>query len=212
MSGLSDVFEELGELDQSNIGSWPTWAHIGLLIIVAAAILGAGSWYFVQPKQEQLEQIQQKELELQQTFINKHEQVASLDDYRAQVATMREQFGEQLSQLPTQTEIPSLLNDISQMRLASGLEEEIFKPRAPIMKDFYVILPNAMTVTGQYHELADFVSRVASLPRIVTIENVEIKPVNDASEGTLRMSMTVNTYRYIGDDNDDDNGDKGGAK
>lgn len=208
MSGLSGIFEELGELDQSNIGSWPTWAHVGVLVIVAAVILGAGTWYFVQPKQDQLKQIQQQELELKQTFINKHKQVASLDDYRAQVAAMREQFGEQLSQLPTQTEIPSLLNDISQMRLASGLEEEIFKPRAPIKKDFYVILPNAMTVTGKYHELAAFVSRVASLPRIVTIENVEIKPANDAGDGTLRMSMTVNTYRYIGGDDKD----KGGAK
>lgn len=202
MSGISDFFEQLGELDQDNIGSWPTWAYVGAVVIVAAIILGAGWWYFVIPKQETLQELRQHETELQQTFIDKHRKVANLDEYRAQLAAIREQFGQLLDSLPTQTEIPSLLSDISQMRLASGLEEELFKPLAAIDKDFYVVLPNAMTVTGQYHELAEFVSRVASLPRIVTIDDVEIKPTDSAVEGQLRMSMTVSTYRYSGDDGD----------
>lgn len=199
---IKDAYEELGELDQDNIGSWPTWAYIGVMIIVAAVILGAGSWYFVLPKKEALKEAQQREQELKQTFINKHKKVASLDEYKAQVATIRKRFRQQLDQLPTQTEIPSLLKDISQMRLASGLQEKLFKPRPPIDKGFYVVLPNAMTVTGQYHELGEFVSRVASLPRIVTIGNIDIKPVKSDVKGELRMSMTVKTYRYSGDKGD----------
>lgn len=202
MSGISDMFGQLGELDQNNVGSWPAWAHAGVLIIVAAIILAAGTWYFVLPKKDALKQAQQHEQQLKQTFIDKHEKVASLDDYREQVARMHEQFGELLDQLPTQTEIPSLLNDISQIRLASGLEEKLFKPRPTINKDFYVILPNAMVVTGQYHELATFVSRVASLPRIVTLNDVEITPVQNGTNGELRMSLRVNTYRYIGNEGD----------
>lgn len=197
MSSLNDAFEELGELDLDNIGSWPLWAHVGAIVIVAALILGVGSWYFVLPKQDMLRQLQQQERELKQSFVSKHEQVASYDAYKAQLATIRKRFGKQLSKLPKQTEIPDLLNDISQTRLASGLKEQLFKPREPITKDFYVVLPNAMTVTGRYHQLADFVSQIASMSRIVTIDDVDIAPVNDAGNGTLRMNMTINTYRYM---------------
>lgn len=204
MSAVSDILEQLGELDQDNIGSWPAWAHAGALIIVAAIILAAGTWYFVLPKQAELKQAQKHEQQLKQTFIDKHAKVASLDDYKKQVAHMRAQFGELLDQLPTQTEIPSLLNDISQIRLASGLEEKLFKPRPTVDKDFYIILPNAMTVTGQYHELATFVSRVASLPRIVTLNDVDITPVESGTDGELRMNLSVNTYRYIGNGEGDD--------
>src|SRR5699024_2519527 len=111
--------------------------------------------------------------------------------------------GELLDYLPTQTEIPNLLNDISQMRLASGLKEQLFKPLPTIDKDFYVVLPNAMTVTGKYHELAEFVSRVAALKRIVTIVNVDIKPVNNGNDGDSAKSMTINTYRYSASDQQD---------
>lgn len=193
MSSLGDVFEEFGELDLNNIGSWPAWAHVGAIVLAAAVILGAGTWYFVLPKQDQLQDLQRQEQALKQKFINDYEQVASYDAYKTQLATIRKRFGKQLSKLPKQTEIPGLLNDISQKRLASGLKEQLFKPRTPIEKDFYVILPNAMTVTGTYHELADFVSKIASMSRIVTIEDVNIVP---AGQATLRMDMTINTYRY----------------
>lgn len=199
MKAISDFVDELGELDQHNIGSWPTWAYAGALVLVAALILGGGWWYFVIPKQDTLMNLRQQEAELKQTFINKHRKVASLDEYKAQVATMRKKFDQMLDNLPTQTEIPSLLNDISQIRLASGLGEELFKPREPVDKGFYVVLPFAMTVTGRYHELAEFVSKVAALPRIVTIDNVAIKPIDSDTEGELRMTMTIKTYRYSGD-------------
>lgn len=196
MSSLSDAFEELGELDLDNIGSWPIWAHVGAIIIAAAVILGVGSWYFVLPKQDTLHQMQRHEQELKQKFISDYKQVASYDDYKKQLATIRARFGKQLSKLPKQSEIPDLLNDISQTRLASGLKEQLFKPRSPIEKDFYVILPNAMTVTGSYHELADFVSQIAAMSRIVTLTDANIVPTGKAGDGTLRMDMTINTYRY----------------
>lgn len=199
MSGISDIFEQLSELDQDNIGSWPTWAYAGALAIVAAVILGGGWWYFVTPKQDTLKELRHKETQLKQTFMDEHRKVASLDEYKAQLATMRKEFDQMLDNLPTQTEIPSLLNAISQTRLTSGLEEKLFKPLEPVDKGFYVVLPNAMTVTGQYHELAEFVSKVASLPRIVTIDSVSIKPINSNTKGELQMTMTIKTYRYSGD-------------
>src|SRR5699024_3993770 len=202
MSSLGGMLQQLGELDQDNVGSWPTWVYTVAVMLVAAIILGAGTWYFVLPKQDELQRAQQQEQELRQTFTQKHKQVASLDQYKEQLATMREQFAEQLDQLPTESEIPSLLRDISKLRQANDLGEKLFRPRAAENRDFYLNLPNAMTITGSYHQLANFVSDVAALQRIVTLGDIKIQPLREDGAGQLQMSMTVNTYRYIGDGDD----------
>ncbi len=197
---LNELLDELRGLNQHNIGSWPTWAYVGALVLASLLIIGAGTWYFVSPQQDALEQARQTESELKQSFVIKQKKVANLGQYKTQLATMQQQFGALLQQLPSQTEVPSLLNDISQMRLASGLEEELFKPSEEVPKDFYAVLPNDLIVTGSYHELARFVSGVASLSRIVTIEDVEIEAVGDGgASGDLRMSVSANTYRYLDD-------------
>lgn len=198
MKSFSHYLEELRSLDQNNIGSWPIWAYVMAIVLVSATILAVGTWYFVLPKQETLERVQRKEIELKQMFESKQRMVANLDAYRDQLEAMQLQFGALLQQLPSKTEVPSLLNDISQTRIASGLEEELFKPRPEQPRDFYAVLPNDLIVTGDYHELGRFVSCVAALSRIVTIENVEITPIDGGENaGELRMSMTANTYRYL---------------
>ena len=203
MKSLRDYIEELRSLDQNNIGSWPTWAYGFAIILVCAVIIAIGTWYFVLPKQETLERVSAREPELKQTFESKQRLVANIDAYRTQLEAMELQFGALLQQLPSKTEVPSLLNDISQTRIASGLEEELFKPRPENPQDFYAVLPNDLIVTGTYHELGRFVSGVAALSRIVTIENINIEPIEQGDEsGELRMSMTVNTYRYLEDAGD----------
>src|SRR5699024_9055953 len=104
MSSIGDAFEELGELDLNNIGSWPLWAHVVAIVLVAAVIIGAGSWYFVLPRQDQLEHLQQQELTLKQTFVTRHAKVASFDAYKQQLATIREHFGHKLDKLPKRSE------------------------------------------------------------------------------------------------------------
>ncbi|MES1929749.1 pilus assembly protein PilO [Salinisphaera dokdonensis CL-ES53] len=200
MRSLSEYIEELRSLDQHNIGSWPTWAYGLAILLVSAIIIGIGTWYFVLPKQEMLERVARKEPELKQTFETKQRLVANLDAYRDQLEAMELQFGALLQQLPSRTEVPSLLYDISQTRIASGLEEELFKPRPENPQDFYAVLPNDLIVTGTYHELGRFVSGVAALSRIVTIQDIEIEPITEGEDsGELRMSMTANTYRYLED-------------
>ena len=202
MKSLNEYFEELRGLDQHNIGSWPLYAYVLAIAVVSLTIMSIGTWYFVLPKQDTLAQAREQESELKQRFEIKQRQVANLDAYRDQLETMEAQFGELLQQLPSRTEVPSLLNDISKTRIASGLEEELFKPRPEEMRDFYAILPNDLIVTGDYHELGRFVSGVAALSRIVTIGDVEIEPLRDEDgrTGELRMSMTANTYRYLEED------------
>jgi type IV pilus assembly protein PilO len=200
MRSLSEYIEELRSLDQHNIGSWPTWAYGLAILLVSAIIIGIGTWYFVLPKQDVLERVARKEPELKQTFETKQRLVANLDAYRDQLEAMELQFGALLQQLPSRTEVPSLLYDISQTRIASGLEEELFKPRPENPQDFYAVLPNDLIVTGTYHELGRFVSGVAALSRIVTIQDIEIEPITEGEDsGELRMSMTANTYRYLED-------------
>lgn len=199
---LNQFLDELRSLDQDNIGSWPLWAYIGAIVIVVAIILGLGTWYMVLPKADELKQTQQKEQSLRAEFERKHEKVANLDAYKQQLAKMQAQFGKLLNQLPSSSEVPKLLNDISHARQASGLKEELFKPQPEIKKDFYAILPNSLQVTGSYHELGTFASKVAALPRIVTLDNVTIQPINANGRfsGKLRMTVTAKTYRYLADD------------
>lgn len=205
MIDLRSYIDELRSLDQNNIGSWPTWAY-GLAIgAVSLVIMVIAAWYFVLPKADTLAQARQKETELKQTFEIKQKLVANLDAYRIQLHTMQQQFGHLLAQLPSRTEVPSLLRDISQTRSENGLDEELFKPETPVVEDFYAVLPNDLIVTGDFHQFARFVSDVAALPRIVTISDVQITPVaatgkpTEAGTGALRMTVTANTYRYLDD-------------
>lgn len=196
MRDIREYIEELQKLDTSNVGSWPLWVYGGAIILASLLILGLGTWYMVTPKHEQLQEVRAEEPKLRKEFENKQKKVANLDAYREQLAEMERTFGNLLRQLPSKTEVPSLLNDISRTRVASGLEEELFKPRGEVKREFYAVLPNDLVVIGSYHDLGRFVSGVASLPRIVTLDNIEITPVDNNPE-KLRMTVVANTYRYL---------------
>jgi type IV pilus assembly protein PilO len=102
-----------------------------------------------------------------------------------------------LRQLPGKTEVPSLLVDISQTGLGAGLEEQTFTPLGEIQKDFYAELPIRLRYTGSYHELGNFVSGIAALPRIVTLHDISIKPVTGSNTDELTLDVTAKTYRYL---------------
>ncbi len=196
MKNLRDTIDELRSLDGNNIGSWPTWAHTLAIAVVAALIAVVATWYVVLPHRSALAHARARESQLKARFQNKQQRLANLDAYRAQLAAMKKQFSKQLQQLPSQAEVPSLLRDISQTRAAAGLDEALFKPEPEQTKDFYAVLPNNLIVTGDFHQLGRFVSAVAALPRIVTIDDVHIEPVKNGGPA-LRMSLTAKTYRYL---------------
>lgn len=197
------IIDELQSLDPNNPGAWPAWARISTVILVAIIILAAGAWFLIKPQLDELDVAQAKEQDLRKEFVAKQEKVAALDAYKAQLEEMRKSFGSMLRQLPSKTEVPSLLNDISQTRIAASLEEELFKPQGEVPKDFYAEIPNQIIVTGTYHEMGAFVSGIAALPRIVTIDDVEIHPLSAGKGSTsneLRMQAYAKTYRYLDDD------------
>jgi len=193
-----NVLEELRNLDTNDVGRWPLPFRVGAIVIVFVAVAVFGIYMtVVKNKVPMLERAEARERELRQTFENKQKKAANFDAYRAQLAQMEQSFGTMLRQLPGETEIPNLIVDISQTGLAAGLEEKLFEPQAEIRKDFYAEKPIKIQLAGSYHELANFASSVAALPRIVTLHDIQIQPATDEEFDQLSLDVTAKTYRYL---------------
>ena len=202
--------DDIRNLDRRDIGRWPAvfrWGLIGVVFLVVALF---ASYYFVwQNQRPELLRAQQEEQELRQTFEQKQRKAANFQAYKEQLKDMERSFGAMLRQLPGKTEVPSLLVDISQTGLAAGLEEKLFQPSGEVRRDFYAELPIKIRLTGSYHQLGNFVSGIAALPRIVTLHDIEIRPENKDSIDQLVLDVTAKTYRYL--EEDEDKGDAGKA-
>ena len=192
------IVDELRNLDTSDPGRWPLPIRVGAIALVFAAVVAAGIWYFViQEEMPQLERAQRDERDLRTQFEDRQRKAANFDAYRAQLAEIERDFGAMLRQLPGRTEVPSLLVDISQTGLGAGLEEQEFTPATEIHKDFYAELPIKLQYTGSYHELGNFVSGIAALPRIVTLHDIKIRRRADSAPDELVLDVTAKTYRYL---------------
>lgn len=185
---------DLRSIDLSNIGTSPLPVRIGAIAVVCAAILGAGYYFDTSDQRARLAQVEAKEQELRNVFETKQKRAANLEAYKEQLEEMRRSFGAMLKQLPSKTEIPNLIVDISQTGLSSGLEIDLFRPKDEVRQGFYAEKPIELKLRGGYQELGAFVSGVAGLPRIVTLHDVSIKPDKD---GELVMEATAKTYRYL---------------
>jgi len=193
-----NVVEELQSLDVNDIGRWPTAFRIAVIVIVFLGVLGLGIWFtIIKDKRPQLQRAQEDEVSLRTTFENKQRKAANYDAYKAQLAQIEQSFGTMLRQLPGETEIPSLIVDISQTGLAAGLQEKLFVPQSELPRDFYAEKPINIRLNGSYHEIGKFVSGIAALPRIVTLHNITITRETKDDFDALTMEVTAKTYRYI---------------
>ena len=196
-------FEEIQHhLEPENIGRAPISVKLTILFLIFAVIIGLGLYYDTNDQLTQLEKHERKEIELKNEFKLKADRAAKLDLYKEQLAEMRISFGALLRQLPEKTDVESLLVDVSQTGLASGLEVKRFKPSAEEKKGFYAELPITLEISGSFHQLASFISGIAALPRIVTISNLKLTPLvaKDSKQSKLNMSATAKTYRYLQED------------
>lgn len=191
--------DDLKKLDLNNVGNAPIPIKIGIILIVSVAVLLAGYWFDTKHQIAELQQFQEKETELKQTFEAKQRRAANLEPLKEQLQQMKQSFGALLRLLPNRTEIEGLLVDISQAGLGAGLEFELFKPEQEKPAEFYAIQPITIRVTGKYHEFGEFISSVAALPRIVTQHDISITPRRgkDTGANELVMDMTAKTYRYL---------------
>ena len=193
-----NVVEELKSLDVNDIGRWPFAFRASVIAIVFVVVLGMGVyWLIIEDKAPALQRVQEEEETLKVSFENKQKKAANYDAYKAQLADMEQSFGTMLRQLPGKTEIPSLIVDISQTGLAAGLNEKLFQPLAEVPKDFYAEKPITISLSGGYHEIANFVSGIAALPRIVTLHDINITPDGQDNYDQLTIQVTAKTYRYL---------------
>ena len=193
-----NIVEELQSLDVNDVGRWPLVFRAALIVLMFSVVTGLGIyWTIIQDKAPQLSRAQEDEQTLRVTFENKQRKAANYDAYKRQLSQIEQSFGTMLRQLPGETEIPSLIVDISQTGLAAGLQEKLFQPQSEIPKDFYAEKPIKIRLSGGYHEMANFVSGIAALPRIVTLHDISITPEAQDSFDRLSLEVTAKTYRYL---------------
>ena len=191
MKELRDI--DFAELDIQQIGIWPTPVKNLLLVAVVILILILGYLLKVQNLRQQYQTAVTKETALLDQYRTKAFQAANLEAYRAQMIELDNTFGALLKQLPKDTEVPGLLEDITEVAYGSGLSMQAISLQPEQVSEFYVELPIKIDVTGDYHDFGSFVSGVAALPRIVTLHNYAIK---QADNGLLNMVIEAKTYRY----------------
>ncbi len=192
------TFSDLNDVDFNNIGTAPLAVKVIVVALVAAAIIGLGFYLDTKDQLANLDTVKAKETELRSTFKIKVAKAANLEEHKTQLEEMRRTFGTLLRQLPSKTEIPALIVDISQTALASGLEVKLFKPGNESEKEFYAEKPIELVMDGDYHQFGLFASEVAALPRIVTLHNIKLMP--DSDSGKMTMNASAKTYRYLEDD------------
>ena len=193
MRSLRDF--DLSDLDFDNVGSWPLPIKLFIWIALLVAVLVAGYYYHVKDLQLQLTQVEATEETLKKEFEKKAFEAANLDAYRQQLKEMEESFGALVSQLPSDTEVPGLLEDITNKGLLNGLTIASIDLKGEQAREFYVELPIAISASGSYHDLGAFVSGMAGLPRIVTLHDFNISS-KGGNANALQMSITAKTYRY----------------
>ncbi len=195
---LSEIkLDELDIDDLKRVGSAPLPVKAGIIVVLCISLVVAGYMLDTTVQQDELEKVVAEEDFLRNVFIGKQSKAANLEAYKQQLDEMNTSFGTLLRQLPDETEIETLLTDISQTGISAGLDIEYFKPEGLRPKEFYSEYPIKLKVTGRYHEFAEFISGVAALPRIVTVREISIKPADTKSGVKLTMELTAITYQYL---------------
>lgn len=189
--GLRDF--DVNDLDFNNAGSWPLLVKLIVWVLVLAVVIFLGYYLRLNDMNSVLEQVQAKEQTLKRDYESKAFKAANLETYRKQMEDMEKSFGALVKQLPSDTEVPGLLEDITHTGLGSGLEINSIELQPERTAEFYVELPIEIEVKGGFHDFGSFVSGVASLPRIVTLHDFDIEPTDS---GLLNMTITAKTYRY----------------
>jgi len=190
------TLDDFRRLNPREIGTWPVLPKLITLFVLLVGVVFSGYWFDWRIQVQELDAARQKEQQLRTSFIGKQKQAVNLDAYREQLATIEQEFGEMLKQLPNKSEMEALLTDINQAGLGRGLQFVLFKPAPSESKsEFYAELPISIKLTGNYHDMGAFASDVSQLPRIVTLSNISLK--QDKKSGGLEMAATARTYRYL---------------
>lgn len=191
---------ELRNLDFQTIGLTSLGTRLVIFVLIFILLVGAVIYFDTLPQKEVLEKAQAEEKELLQTVDRKQRLAANLEAYEAQIEEMETRFGELLRQLPNKREAENLIDNVAQTSLSNGLSNEQIRPGNERRHDFYAEMTYHLSLKGTYEELTNFISDTANLPRIVTLHNPAMNPVDEVTEDgprTLSMNIEAKTYRYL---------------
>ncbi len=196
------TLSDLNDLDFNNLGTWPLPAKIGAVIVIIVAVSFAGWYFHISNLLDELESKQRQETSLRSEFQQKQRVVANIDAYRERLAQLEAMLDDLIQQLPTGTEMPDLLEEVSNLGRLNGLVFQLFRPESERRQEFFAAVPISIRATGTYHQFGQFISSIAGMERIVTLENAELSPVGgdgqfNAGPRTLNISATLQTYRYL---------------
>ena len=186
---------DLRELDFASVGAWSSRCKTAVALLWLSLLLVLGYLLFLLSSTTRLQQQAEAQVALKTAFESRVAQVANLDAYVIQLHDLEAAFSAMLKQLPAQAQVPGLLDQVSQLGKANGLVIERIQWLPEVLQPFYAELPLQMTLAGGYHELGLFVSAMASLPRIVTLHDFALAPLNGTGDGQLRMTLLARTYR-----------------
>ena len=193
---LKSIVEDFKTLDPKDPGVWPLGPRIIILATMFMALVFIAAWFGWQVQYEELEAKRQEESKLKEDWLNKKKQAVNLEEYRNQLAEIERSFGALLKQLPNKSEMESLLVEINQAGLGRGLQFELFKPGVEASKDFYAELPITVNLTGSYHDFGAFAGDIAKLPRIVTLNDINVSRSGKPGEA-MSLAAVAKTFRYL---------------
>jgi len=194
------IFEELSSIDFNDIGSWTRRIKILMATILSLLIIGLGYKFVVEPKRVDLKTVEDREPGLKQTYLDKKELAINLEEYKKQKIEAEETFNLLKEVLPNESEIPDLLRDMTQVGLSQGLQFERFKPGNKVEFDFYAEKLVDIVATGTYFQIANFVSEIAALPRIINFSNYTL--VREGESNNLKFEAVTKTYHYLDEENE----------
>lgn len=194
---FQQIATDFKTLDPKDPGLWPLAPRIVSLLGLFAALIAA-SWGFGQigwsVQLEELEASKAQEAKLKEDWLGKKRQAVNLDEYRRQLAEIDRSFGALLKQLPNKAEMGDMLVDINKAAQARGLSVELFKPGGEAPREFYAEVPITLNLIGGYHDIGAFTGDLAKLPRIVTLNDINL---TSNPNGTLALRTTAKTFRYL---------------
>lgn len=192
---LQGLLDDFRRLNPNDVGTWPLIPKVTALVGVFAVLLAAGWWFVWQDQLDALELKRNEETKLKEEFLSKKQQAVNLELHKQQLNEIDRSFGALLKQLPNKAEVESLLVEINQSGMGRGLQFELFKPGAEIVKDFYAELPISVRLTGSYHDFGAFAGDIGRLSRIVTLNNLSI--ASQQKDGTMVLDAVTKTFRYL---------------
>ncbi len=188
---------DISDLDFNTIGVWPLPFRIAVLVLTFIVVLGLGFYFHIKDLNGELSSLENKERALRETFEERAFEAANFDAYKRQMAEIEKSFGALLSQLPSDTEVPGMLEDITEIGYGAGLDIQSINLQPEVAAEFYVELPIRIVASGGYHDFGSFVSGIAGLPRIVTLHDFSI--TTDEESRAQRLEVVAKTYRYKGE-------------